>query len=151
MHFEEHPGLALNAYDMVFGKARCAIEAMASGAHVILCAPEGIGPEISPANFHELRRRNFGRSLLTEPMDAELLERHILGLKADTTAELTRLIRRHNSTEKLAEHMEPILRSVISLKVDRAVVRIRLRQIIERLTRYCGRKIAKLLGRRPRC
>ena len=148
--FEQEPAHVLAGYDLVFGKARCAIEAMASGAHVILFAPEGIGPEISPDNFHELRQRNFGRSLLTEPVGAELLQRRILGLKPETTAEVTRLIRLHNSTEKLAEHMEAILRTIASVNVDRPVVRIRLRQAGERLAASCRRKVARLLGRAPR-
>jgi len=149
IRFEQDPGRVLAGYDLVFGKARCAIEAMASGAHIILCAPEGIGPEVSLSNFHELRRRNFGRSLLTEPMGSALLERRILGLKSATTAELTRLIRHYNSTEKLAEHMEALLQSIASVEVDRAVVRIRLRQASQRLSAYCSRKVAKLFRRRP--
>lgn len=148
--FEQDPGRVLAGYDLVFGKARCAIEALASGAHVILCAPEGVGPEISPTNFHELRRRNFGRSLLTEPLGSALLERRILGLEWSTTAELTRLIREHNNTDKLAEHMESLLRPISSVEVDRSVVGIRLRQAGQRVTAYCSRKLGKLFGRRPR-
>jgi hypothetical protein len=146
--FEEEPGRVLSSYDLVFGKARCAIEAMASGAHVILCAPEGIGPPITINDFHALRRRNFGRSVLAEPMGVELLERRILGLKSGVTTELTRLIRQHSNTERLAEHMESILRPLASLEVDRSVFRIRLRETGQRIAAYGRRKFGKLFGPR---
>jgi hypothetical protein len=83
-------------------------------------------------------------------MGSALLERRILGLEWSTTAELTRLIREHNNTDKLAEHMESLLRPISSVEVDRSVVGIRLRQAGQRMTAYCSRKLGKLFGRRPR-
>jgi hypothetical protein len=146
--FVDEPGRVLAGYDVVFGKARCAIEAMASGAHVILCAPEGIGPLVTPDNFHALRRRNFGRSLLTEPAESELLRTRLRGLDTDATAELTKLVRRHNCTERLAEHLEPRLLQLAAQQTDRSVLRIRLGLAGLKLADYCRRRAPKWLGLR---
>lgn len=50
----------LPQYDLVFAKARAAIEAMAVGCAVVLCDGAGLGPMVSTGNFAELRPNNFG-------------------------------------------------------------------------------------------
>jgi hypothetical protein len=63
------PEQVLGRYDIVFGKARCAIEALACGAAVVLCDAQGLGPMVSMRELAELRRWNFGRRVLREPLD----------------------------------------------------------------------------------
>ena len=53
------PETVLGAYDLVFAKARCALEAMAVGAAVVLCDTYGLGPMVTSTAFQELRRWNF--------------------------------------------------------------------------------------------
>jgi len=58
----------LPRYDIVFAKARAAIEAMAVGCAVVLCDAAGLGPMVTTANFTTLRPNNFGlRTLSNEP------------------------------------------------------------------------------------
>ena len=59
--------------DLVFAKARCALEAMACGCAVILVGPEGLGPLVVPEHFEEMRRMNFGRNLLQPVFDEKIL------------------------------------------------------------------------------
>ena len=54
------PETAIANYDLVFAKARAAIEAMASGCAVIQCDYFGAGRLVTTANFEELRPWNFG-------------------------------------------------------------------------------------------
>ncbi len=54
------PGRLLPQYDIVFAKARCAMEAMAVGCAVVLCDRAGVGPMVDTRNVDELRRLNFG-------------------------------------------------------------------------------------------
>lgn len=117
--FVADPASVLSRYDLVFGKARCALEAMAGGAHVILTGPQGLGPRPERRNFEQLLRRNFGRSLLTEPLDEAALVRKIRELDEDESAELTRLVRRRCDSARLAEVMEGIYRRVSSVRTDR--------------------------------
>jgi len=72
-----NPESLLSNYDLVFAKARCALEAMAVGAAVILCDAGGSGPMVTTAEFDRLRRSNFGIRTLSENLDAELLLREI--------------------------------------------------------------------------
>jgi hypothetical protein len=67
------PEQILGEYDLVFAKARSALEGMAVGAAVVLCDYEGSGPMVTPANFARLRPLNFGRRALSEPLDAAVI------------------------------------------------------------------------------
>src|SRR5262249_29645730 len=67
------PAALLARYDIVFAKARSAIEAMAVGAAVVLCAPNRLGPMISTKNFALLRPWNFGIRTLGRPLDVDLV------------------------------------------------------------------------------
>jgi hypothetical protein len=61
------PESVLGRYDLVFAKARCALEALATGAAVVLCDAGGLGPMVTSANVEHLRRFNFGQGVLTRP------------------------------------------------------------------------------------
>src|SRR5262249_55428078 len=61
-----NPEEILGAYDLVFAKARSAIEAMAIGAAVVLCDAAGAGEIVTTANFDRLRPLNFGIRTLRE-------------------------------------------------------------------------------------
>lgn len=67
------PEKLLPAYDVVFAKARCALEAMAVGSAVILCDASGLGLLVSTENFVGLRQLNFGAGVLTRPLDPRLI------------------------------------------------------------------------------
>ena len=60
----DRPEAILGGYDLVFAKARCALEALATGAAVIVCDAGGLGALVTSDNFEELRRKNFGRRAL---------------------------------------------------------------------------------------
>jgi hypothetical protein len=67
------PGSVVAAYDIVFAKARSAIEAMAVGAAVVLCSPGRLGPMVTSGNFAPLRQWNFGIRTLDRPLDVDLV------------------------------------------------------------------------------
>src|SRR5262245_76728 len=71
------PGRLLGCYDLVFAKGRCALEAIAVGAAVILCGTEGVGPLVTSENFAALRRMNLGRRALQPPVNAGRLAQEI--------------------------------------------------------------------------
>ncbi len=73
LHQVADPERVLGNYDVVFAKARCAMEALATGCATVLCGPEGVGPLVTRANFDRLRRDNFGRRCLALPMSVESL------------------------------------------------------------------------------
>jgi len=71
------PGAVLGRYDIVFAKARCALEAMAVGNAVVLCDYMGLGTMVSAKNFDGLRPMNFGHGLLVKPLRPELIRAEI--------------------------------------------------------------------------
>lgn len=71
------PEHALADYDLVFAKARCALEAMAVGCAVIVADTRGLGGLVTPRNFEHFRQWNFGMRLQTrllerDPIAAEI-------------------------------------------------------------------------------
>jgi hypothetical protein len=67
------PEGVLPQYDLVFAKARCALEAMAVGAAVVLCDFSGLGPMVNSSNFEDLRKLNFGAGTLTRTLEPALI------------------------------------------------------------------------------
>ncbi|WP_316635397.1 glycosyltransferase [uncultured Flavobacterium sp.] len=59
------PEKILNEYDLVFAKAKAAIEAMATGAAVIVCDFRGLGGMVTSSNMKHFRDFNFGMKLMT--------------------------------------------------------------------------------------
>jgi hypothetical protein len=67
------PEVLLHQYDLVFAVGRSALEAMATGAAVILASPAGLGPLVTTSNFDRLRSINFAIRALTQPCDPPLI------------------------------------------------------------------------------
>jgi len=65
----ERPEKILGQYDIVFAKARCALEALAVGTAVVLCDQAGVGPMVTTTELERLRRLNFGIRTLQESVD----------------------------------------------------------------------------------
>jgi glycosyltransferase involved in cell wall biosynthesis len=76
-NFVAEPERVLGQYDVVFAKAKAAMEAMAVGTAVVLCDQAGVGPMVSSANFDGLRPMNFGQEALGEPVEPDALLRQI--------------------------------------------------------------------------
>ncbi len=87
------PEAVLGQYDIVFAKARCALEAMAVGAAVILCDFRGVGSMVTTGELERLRRLNFGHRALSQSHDPEVIAREIARYDAADAAEVSRRIR----------------------------------------------------------
>jgi hypothetical protein len=87
------PQDVLGQYDIVFAKARCALEAMAVGSAVVLCDFLGTGPMVTSTELDRLRRMNFGIRTLKEKIDADVLEKQIARYDPTDAATVSRRIR----------------------------------------------------------
>lgn len=67
----------LPRYDLVFAKAKAALEAMATGCAVILVHRQGIGGLVTADRYDTMRRLNFGRRLLRDPLSVQGLAQHL--------------------------------------------------------------------------
>ena len=88
-----NPEQVLADYDLVFAKARCALEALAVGNAVILCDAAGSGPLVTSNDLDRLQRLNFGIRTLTEKVEPHLLAREVARYDATDAAEVSRRIR----------------------------------------------------------
>jgi Glycosyltransferase Family 4 len=102
------PEEILGEYDLVFAKAKSALEAMAVGAAVVLCDYAGSGPMVTTANFAALRPLNFGRRTLTGPLEPEALLKEIKRYDPEESFRVSQIVRAS------AGH-EPVIDELISL------------------------------------
>ena len=100
------PEEILGDYDLVFAKARCALEALASGCAVILYDWQGLGPMVTSEQVQELRKWNFGMRCLQMRLTADDVQREIARYDPADAARVTEFIRADASLDKaVAEYV----------------------------------------------
>jgi hypothetical protein len=72
-NYIKQPEEMLLKYDLVFAKAKAAMEALSTGAAVVLCDFHGLGEMVVPSNLNYLRKFNFGMKTLTRSFSTELI------------------------------------------------------------------------------
>ena len=117
----ERPEKILGQYDIVFAKARCALEALAVGTAVILCDQAGIGPMVTTAELERLRRLNFGIRTLQESVDSDALEKEIARYDAADAMEVSRRVRRACGSDEALSEIVALYKEVIADYKQRAM------------------------------
>jgi hypothetical protein len=107
------PENILHEYDLVFAKARCAMEAMAAGAAVILCGSEGAGPLVTVGEFEALRRYNFGRNVLKNKVTTDILLQQIQRYRAEEAQSVSFMAREKLSVEGMIAEWLALYREVL--------------------------------------
>lgn len=123
-NLSSRPQDVLGQYDIVFAKARCALEALAVGSAVVLCDKIGVGPMVKSSDVERLRRLNFGVRAIQEPITVELLQREIARYDAQDAAQVSRSIRawagREPAIEQIVELYHEAVREFESSNRDLA-------------------------------
>lgn len=107
------PETALPRYDIVFAKARCALEAMAVGNAVVLCDFSGSGPMVTAENFDRLRALNFGQGVLLHPIDPGILTKEIQRYDPADADAVTRRVRAEAGLEAAAQQWTALYQETI--------------------------------------
>ena len=107
------PESLLPQYDIVFAKARCALEALAVGNAVVLCDRMGLGPMVSTRNFDTLRSLNFGHSQLVNPIRAGLIRAEIERYNPEDAAAVSQRVREDAGLVALARQWIEIYTAAI--------------------------------------
>lgn len=117
------PEDVLGAFDLVFAKARCAMEAMAVGCAVVLLN-EGMGLAglVTVDKVQEWHRWNFGRRLMQTPIDSESIRREVLRYDAADAARVSDYVRTHVSLEAAVDALEALACQVIEAERGRAAI-----------------------------
>jgi hypothetical protein len=119
-----HPEDELPKYDIVFAKARCAIEALAAGCAVVVVDTRGLAGMVTTENLEELRRQNFGWRSLARPLDPGYIFEAIRAYSAGDAAKVSRSMRKtadlQRAAGELIEVYEEAVREYRGTKPDLA-------------------------------
>ncbi|HVP28109.1 MAG TPA: glycosyltransferase [Myxococcota bacterium] len=109
----EKPEELLGAYDLVFAKAKAAMEGLAVGAAVVLCASLGLGGLVTTERFELLRANNFGRRTLRDPVTPDSVEAAIRAYDPADAAEVSRRFRGCGGLETTVDALVALYEEVI--------------------------------------
>ncbi|MGM9428531.1 glycosyltransferase [Hydrogenophaga sp. MI9] len=117
------PEAVLGEFDLVFAKARCAMEAMAVGCAVVLLN-EGMGLAgmVTSDRMREWHHWNFGRRLMQTPITPEAVQREVQRYDAADAARVTGYVRTHVSLEATADALEALALRVVQAGPDRPAI-----------------------------
>ena len=107
------PQNVLGQYDIVFAKARCALEALAVGNAVVLCDTVGAGPMVTTGEMDRLRRLNFGIRTLDREVEPSVLQNEIARYDPKDAAEVSRRIRTTAGRGAALEQITALYRDVV--------------------------------------
>jgi hypothetical protein len=110
----ERPEDTLGTYDLVFAKARAALEAAAVGTAVVLCDVAGAGPMVTTGNFGALRRINFGMRALRDTPAADTIGREIARYDAADAAAVSAQVRDLAGDETLLDQLLAVYADAIA-------------------------------------
>lgn len=110
----ERPEALLPGFDLVFAKARAAMEAMAVGTAVVLCDQAGAGPLVTSGDFDRLRPLNFGVRALRHPVTADFLAGEIARYDAADAAEVSRRLRATAGIEEAVDRLLELYGEVLA-------------------------------------
>ena len=99
------PEKALGQYDLIFAKARCALEALAVGAAVILWGRNHMGPMVTSTNVDHLRRWNFGQRCLARTVSLDHIVREIDRFDAVDAAHVSHHVRTHAGLSQMLDEL----------------------------------------------
>lgn len=108
------PEEMLGRYDIVFAKARSALEALAVGASVILCDAGKSGPMVTTENFDSLRKLNFGIRTLGNNATTDALSREIARFDSSDAEKVSKRIRAEAGREQALDELISIYHEVLA-------------------------------------
>jgi len=116
-HSEARPEQILGRYDIVFAKARCALEALTSGTAVIACDAAGLGGMVTPDNYETFRALNFGIRSLRNPITLDTITRELDRYEAAGAREVTRRVRTEAGIDPATEQILHVYQETIEAHV----------------------------------
>lgn len=108
------PEVVLGKYDIVFAKGRCAFEALAVGAAVVLCDEAGAGPMVTSSELDQLQRLNFGIRALRDKVDPQVILRELARYDPVNAAEVTRRVRATSGVDRVVDQIVDLYQEVLA-------------------------------------
>jgi hypothetical protein len=104
-HESADPEALLPGYDLVFAKARTALEALAVGCATVITDVVGAGPLVTPENYPSLRLRNFGVRELHHAHEPEWYAEQIARYDATAAAVVSARVRAEAAMEPAIDRL----------------------------------------------
>lgn|GEM_PF-1186817 len=139
-----NPEKMLGNYDIVFAKARAAIEAMVTGCAVILCDANGAGPLVTPENVATLRPLNFGFRAFTAPLTPAHLKSQIDLYRPENAVAVRDWMRAHASMSAAIDRIEEIY--ALALREHSAAPAVQAPEMVAAIADYLPLPGAKIKG-----
>ena len=111
------PEALLGDYDLVFAKARCALEALVSGCAVVLVDHAGFGGAVTSSTMTQQRDWNFGARCLQATTTAAAVGAALDGLDMSDAVEVTRWMRSVASIIDATDRYEALYTQVARMGV----------------------------------
>ena len=129
------PEQMLGNHDLVFAKARCALEALAVGCAVILCDWQGLGPMVTANQVEDLRRWNFGMRCLQGRLTREAIRREIARYDCNDAERVSEFVRAAASLDTAVSEYVALYEEALSHSRDTCTS---IGQAVESLARKAG-------------
>jgi hypothetical protein len=113
------PEEILGQFDLVFAKAKAALEAISVGCAVVLCDAVGAGPMVTTSNVMQLRPLNFGHRALQHPLTSDYIGEQIASYNAADATAVSRSIRESAGVDLMVEQLCDIYRNAIAAHMPR--------------------------------
>ena len=111
----DDPLAILVDYDLVIGSARTAIEGSAAGAATLVADHRGLAGLLTTADFDRFRTHNFGREVLTRPLDVDTIGAELDRYDPTDAAAVSSLVRESASLQRQLDELEQLLSRAIAL------------------------------------
>lgn len=112
------PEAELAEYDLVFAKARCALEAMAVGCAVIVADFAGLAGMVTTKNMQQLRQLNFGvRTMQQAHVSEDSIFAALSQYDASDAGQVSQWIRQQADLQIATDQWEQVYRRVIDSSV----------------------------------
>lgn len=128
------PESILPEYDIVFAKARCALEAAACGCFVVLYHAGMLGVPLEGENIAECLQWNLGRRLFTEPLTGAGLRARLSRFSRETARRVCEEVRGRRSLKVATGQWLGLYREILALPLPAPAGR-ELRSYMEQMAR----------------
>jgi hypothetical protein len=110
----KRPEEVLPDYDLVFAKARCAIESLAAGCAVVVCDAQGLAGLVRTKSVEALRSLNFGARTLRRSITAESVGAEIDAYDASDAAAVCDSMRLSADVDLLADQYSALYEELLA-------------------------------------
>jgi glycosyltransferase involved in cell wall biosynthesis len=109
------PEAILPQYDIVFAKARCALEAMATGCATVVADNSGLAGMVGTDNFAAYRRLNFGvRTMQGQAVTEDAVLEQLRRYQPNDAAQVSALVRADASFAAVVDRIVATYRQVLA-------------------------------------